>query len=102
MKTSHILCLCLLAASSLSGKEQRPFRVPTPSLEEAVALVKKHHEEHPGTLKGIFIDEAVFVREPQKAYWKIGVRHTEYETGHLIYKVSTDGVVAIDSVIKDG
>lgn len=103
MTRKLLLCACLLVVGTLFGKDHSSApRVPSPTIEEAIALIRKHHAEKPEGLKGIFVDEAVYIREADKAYWKIGVRNAEYETGHLIYKVSSDGSVEIDSVVKDG
>ena len=103
MKTKLLLCACLFAVCTLFGKDGSSApRVPSPTIDEAIALVRKHHADQPGGLKDVFIDEAVYVREAEKAYWKIGVRSGEYETGHLIYTVSPDGSVTMYSVVKDG
>ncbi len=53
-------------------------------------------------MKPIFIDEIIFVREAENPYWKVGVRNTERETGHLFYAVSSEGKVTSHSVVKDG
>jgi hypothetical protein len=66
-----------------------------------VKLVYEHHNKTQA-LKPVFVDEAVFVREEGKSYWRIGVRYEKYETGLLVYTVSSDGTVESHSVVKDG
>lgn len=99
-----LLCLICLGCANLliANGERRKPRVPPVTIESAVKLVYEFHEKSANALKPIFVDEATFVREEGTAYWKIGVRHTEFETGHLYYTVSTEGTVAMDSVVKDG
>jgi predicted aspartyl protease len=77
-------------------------RVPAITLDEAIALVKTYHNKSSLSSEKIFIDEAVLIRINGKCFWKVGYRLQARETGHMYVKVSMDGKVQIDSVVKDG
>jgi hypothetical protein len=79
MKNKLVLYFFLAAAGALGAKDHHSVRIPKPDIEAAISLVKKHHEKQTGERKNIFVDEAVFVREPEKAFWRIGVRNSDHE-----------------------
>ena len=95
------LCIFLHVSLRAERAASNQPRVPPVTIERAIKLVYACQKKEPNA-KPIFIDEVIFVREAKKTYWKVGVRTTEHETGHLFYAVSSDGKVTSHSVVKDG
>jgi len=76
-------------------------RAPELHLSSAVLKLQQFCDKQYGK-NMVYIDEAAYVREEQEAYWKIGIRKVKEETGHMFYKVFSDGRIEQSSVVKDG
>lgn len=77
-------------------------RVPKVDIVKAIELTIDHNKKNNPAMEAIFVDEAVYIRTEDTSFWKIDVRLKERETGHLYYKVNSEGIVETLSVVKDG
>jgi len=99
------MLLCLTISLALGEKQRRAVqadRVPQIDIVNAIQLTVEHHKKKLPEMGDIFVDEAVFVRTESGSFWKIGVRLKDRETGHLFYKVDSEGKIESHSVVKDG
>ena len=97
-----LLCFMSIAMGEKQRRAQQTDRIPKIDIIKAVQLVTEHHQKNNPAMQDVFVDEAVFVRKKDKSFWKIGVRLRERETGHLYYKLTSQGKVESHSVVKDG
>jgi len=98
--------LLLLTISLALGEKQRRSeqadRVPKIEIVKAIQLAIEHHKKEQPDMGEVFVDEALFMRMEAESFWKVGVRLKDVETGHLYYKVDSEGKTEPHSVVKDG
>ena len=97
-----LLFFISMAAGEKQWRAKQQDRVPKIDIVKAIQLATDHHEKSNPAMRDVFVDEALFVRTKVESFWKIGVRLKDRETGHLYYKVTSEGKVESHSVVKDG
>ncbi len=97
-----VLCLSSMAVGEKLRSTIEQDRVPKINIVRAVQFIIDHHRKSNPETGEVFVDEALFVRTKDESFWKVGVRLKTHETGHLYYKVTTEGKVTLHSAVKDG
>jgi len=91
-----------MVAGEKNRSVKKQDRVPAVDIVKAIQFGVGYHQRIHPDMGDIFVDEALFIRTEDESFWKIGVRLKARQTGHLYYKVISEGKVESHSVVKDG
>jgi len=97
-----IISISTLNHSAIAKKiRQCDSRVPEIKLTTAITLAKNYVINTLNFTGDVFVDEAKLNCRENELVWLLGLRKTDYETGHLYLSVNMSSSINIESIVKD-